>query len=197
MVEFCSDLEKAASCIRAGGVAICPAEGVYGISCLAGDDKAVRRVIAMKERDSSKGLITVASSEGQLEGLWDREAVPQKARSLMDRLWPGPFTFVVPCAPELSGSALTGGRGTIAVRLTAFKTLQDLCTLCSSALVTTSANLSGMEAVSDFSLISPIILKRADVALDLPCQGLGGASSVYDATAGALLRRGPQWPEDL
>lgn len=197
MVEFASDLEKAAACIKAGGVAICPAEGVYGISCLAGDDKAVRRVIAMKERDSSKGLIIVAADEGQLKGLWDAGAIPAKARALMDRLWPGPFTFVVPCDREFAGSALTGGRGTIAVRLTAFETLSRLCALCGSALITTSANLSGMEAVSDFSLISPIILKRADIALDLPCQGLGGASSIYDAIAGRLIRRGPQWPEDL
>ncbi|MGN0908440.1 MAG: L-threonylcarbamoyladenylate synthase [Succinivibrio sp.] len=196
MVEFTSDLQKAASCIRSGGVAVCPAEGVYGISCLAGDDNAVRRIIAMKERDSSKGLITVASCREQLEGMWDPSSLPGKARDLMDSLWPGPFTFVVPCSREFSGSALTGGRGTIAVRLTAFKTLADLCDLCSSALVTTSANLSGMEAVSDFSLISPLILKRADVALDLPCQGLEGASSVYDAVSGTLIRRGPSWPED-
>jgi L-threonylcarbamoyladenylate synthase len=197
MVEFTSDPGKAAACIKSGGVAVCPAEGVYGISCLASDDKAVRRVIAMKERDSSKGLITVVSSTSQLEGLWDEKAIPASARSLMDRLWPGPFTFVVPCSSEFRGSVLTGGRGTIAVRLTAFKTLADLCTQCGAALVTTSANLSGMEAVSDFSLLSPVILKRADVALDLPCQGLGGASSVYDAIAGRLIRRGPQWPEDL
>ena len=197
MVEFTTDLQKAASCIKAGGVAVCPSEGVYGISCLARDDKAVRRVIAIKERDSSKGLITVASSESQLERLWDEGAIAQSSRALMRRLWPGPFTFVVPCTNDFKASVLTGKRGTIAVRLTAFETLRELCDLCGEALVTTSANLSGSAAVSDFDLISPLILKRVDLALSLPCQGLGGASSVYDTLSGKLIRRGPDWPEDL
>lgn len=197
MPEFSSDLARAAEVIGQGGIVLCPAEGVYGLSCAALNDDAVRRVIVIKERDDSKGLITMGDSVESLGGIFDFAALPEKARSLMTRLWPGPYTFVVPCAPDLHGKTLTGGRDTVAVRVTAFETMAELCRLCGTALVSTSANLSGMEAVSEFDELSPIIMKRVDLVLELPCGGLRGSTSIYDTVAGKLVRRGPQWPEEL
>lgn len=194
---FSKDLDEAARVIKKGGVVITPAEGVYGLSCNALDDEAVKRVIAIKERDSAKGLITLVSSMTDLQGLVEMSQIDQSIIALMRRLWPGPYTFVVPCEKKCSGKMLTGGRNSIAVRVTSFNTLSTLCQKCAVPLVSTSANLSGAEAVSDFSLISPIILRRVDLALTLPCGGLEGSTSVYDTLSHTLLRRGPMWPKEL
>lgn len=194
---FSDDLSQAAEVIRRGGVIVCPAEGVYGLSCNALNEDAVARVVRIKERDSAKGLITIASSLQDLESVVDFKNISSKGQNLIKKLWPGPYTFVVPCADLLRGSLLTGGRGSVAVRVTAFKTLADLVRLSGVPLISTSANLSGEQAVSSFDLLSPVILKRTDFALTLPCGGLSGSTSVYDTLGDVLLRKGPQWPEDL
>ncbi len=195
--EFTDNLATAATTIKNGGVVITPSEGVYGLSCSAFDENAIKRIIKIKERDSGKGLITIASSIDDLKDIVALDKLDDKSKSLMQRLWPGPYTFVLPCADALKGSILTGGRETIAVRVTAFAPLAELAKLSDVPLVSTSANLSGMDAESDFSLISPIILRRVDVALTIPCGDLKGSTSVYDTKTHTLLRKGPQWPEDL
>ncbi len=194
---FSDDLVQAAEVIRNGGVVVCPAEGVYGLSCNALNEEAVARVVRIKERDSAKGLITIASSLHDLEQVADFKDMSCKGRTLINKLWPGPYTFVVPCANSFRGSLLTGGRGSVAVRITAFETLANLVRLSGVPLISTSANLSGEQAVSSFDLLSPVILKRVDFVLTLPCGGLSGSTSVYDTLSDVLLRKGPQWPEDL
>ena len=149
---FSENIDLAASVIKAGGVVICPAEGVYGLSCNALNEEAVKRIIAIKERDGAKGLITLAASMEDLGEVIDTKAMSTDTLALMSRLWPGPYT---------------------------------------------SANLSGADAVSEFSLLSPIILRRVDLALTLPCGGLEGSTSVYDTLSRTLLRKGPLWPKDV
>ncbi len=195
--EFTDDLETAAAAIRNGGVVITPSEGVYGLSCSAFDENAINRIIRIKERDSGKGLITIAGSMDDLKDLVALDKVDAESKALMQRLWPGPYTFVLPCVDALKGTVLTGGRDSIAVRVSAFASVTELARLSGVPLVSTSANLSGMDAESDFSLISPVILRRVDVALTVPCGDLKGSTSVYDTLTHTLLRKGHKWPEDL
>jgi len=56
--------------------------------------------------------------------------------------WPGPATWVLPARQGLS-PLLTGGRDSLAVRVTAHPQAAALCRACGHALVSTSANLSG------------------------------------------------------
>jgi L-threonylcarbamoyladenylate synthase len=60
----------------------------------------------------------------------------------MQRSWPGPVTWVVPASPACS-PLLTGGRDTIALRVTAHPLAARLCRELGMALVSTSANKSG------------------------------------------------------
>ena len=62
---------KAAEILKQGGVVIAPTEGLYGISCLASNDRAVERVIKVKERSSAKGLIVAVSSFEMAQSLID------------------------------------------------------------------------------------------------------------------------------
>ena len=48
-----------AQSLWAGGVVACPAEGVWGLSCDPFDEGAVLDLLAMKQREVSKGLIAL------------------------------------------------------------------------------------------------------------------------------------------
>src|SRR5262245_28880867 len=107
-------VDCAARIVLAGGVIACPTEAVYGISCLPFDEAALLRVLAIKRRAAAKGLIVVAASIGQLEPL---AVLPGGAIGKeMRARWPGPYTWIVPARPGVS-AILTGGRATIAVRV--------------------------------------------------------------------------------
>lgn len=191
---FSTSIIKAAEVIKAGGLVICPSEGVYGISCSVFNENAVKRVIAAKERDVSKGLIIVDNSLSNLSRYIDSEKIDAQAHKLMSSMWPGPHTFILPMNDEFHSIALKDNH-TVAVRITAFETLAALCRECASPLVSTSANISGKPATSDVSMLDKKLLERVDLVLTLPCGGQNAPTSIFDTLTHILVRKGPGWKE--
>ncbi len=120
-----------------------PTEAVYGLGCLPENAAGVERILKLKQRDPGMGFILVASDFEQLA-----EYIAPLSTSELKKLhmsWPGPVTWVVPATDSVP-KWLTGGRDTIAVRVSAAPPVVSLCDACGSALVSTSANVSGRPA---------------------------------------------------
>jgi L-threonylcarbamoyladenylate synthase len=180
-------VDQAARILVAGGVVAYPTEAVYGIGCLPDLESALERILAIKQRDARKGLIVVAASPGQLEPL--AELPDGEIGAAIRAGWPGPRTWVVPARPGVS-PLLTGGRATLAVRVSDHPVVRQLCRRTGSALVSTSANLSGRRPAR-----SALAARRAlGNAVDYVLAGaLGDAArptEIRDAATGAILRRG-------
>lgn len=190
-----SSIHSAAKVITDGGVVICPSEGVYGISCSLFDETAIKRVIAIKERDISKGLIIVDHYLACLKEYLNEELIDENAHSLMQRMWPGPHTFVLPVKASFKSSALRDNHA-VAVRITNFIHLAQLCKDSKVPLISTSANISGLPATSDLSSLDERLLDRVDLILDLPCGGQSAPTSIYDTLANKLVRKGPAWKDN-
>ena len=85
------DTERFAATIKAGGVAIFPADTVYGLACDPYDEAAVARLYDLKERPPGKpSAVMFFDLERALEG------VPARTRAALERLLPGPLTALVP-----------------------------------------------------------------------------------------------------
>ena len=180
-------IAEAAQTLKEGGVIACPTEGVFGLSARVNDVNAVQRVISIKHRALNKGLIVVASDIAMLEGTVNFAQLSQDSMRLIHEKWPGHATFIVPAHPSLP-SVLTGGRNTVAVRVSAFPLLQELCRQTNCPIVSTSANISGNEPVADLDELKRVFGYVVDYILDEPCQGLSKPSTIYDAMTGAILR---------
>lgn len=191
---FSTSITKAAEVIKSGGLVICPSEGVYGISCSVFNEDAVKKVIAAKERDVSKGLIIVDNSLYTLSRYIDSKRVDNESHKLMSSMWPGPHTFILPMTDDFHSIALKDNH-TVAVRITAFETLAALCRECATPLVSTSANISGQPATSDVTLLDKKLLERVDLVLTLPCGGQNAPTSIFDTLTHTLVRKGPGWKE--
>lgn len=178
---------KAAEILRAGGVIICPTEGLYGISALADREGAVKRIIEMKRRSVNKGLILVTDSTENCTKVADLSQLSSASLQMLHDNWPGHNTFILPAASSLS-PLLTGGRNTVAVRVTAFPLLAELCRLAGGPLVSTSANISGEETLTDTKDLVACFGNSVDFILDEPCEGKKTASRIFDAVSGKLLR---------
>lgn len=128
--------------LRAGGVVACPTEAVWGLSCDPFSAGAVQRLLQLKRRPVSKGLILVAATERQLEFLLHDLPAEQRARAASS--WPGAATWLVPHQRRVP-SWISGDHQTVAVRVSEHPVVASLCAAWGGPLVSTSANPAGAQ----------------------------------------------------
>ena len=139
-------IEQAVQSLRDGAVIAYPTEAVYGLGCDPLNEAAVARIWQLKQRPAAMGLILIAGVWSQLEP-YVAELSPVQQQQLF-ATWPGPHTWIVPAKPSCP-LWLTGGRDTIAVRVTDHVPSRALCQAYAGALVSTSANLHGQPPLRD------------------------------------------------
>ena len=179
-------LRLAARLLRAGGVVAYPTEGVYGLGCDPLDGAAVETVLRLKGRSRRKGLILIAADFEQVAPF----LAPLRDPKLRKRLaldWPGPVTWVLPAGWAVP-SWLTGGRDSLAVRVTAHAGAAALCRAFGRALVSTSANRSGGTPARSALGVRRLFGDAVHMILHGPLGGRAGPTPIRDGASGELLR---------
>lgn len=179
-------LKRAAGIINSGGVVAYPTEGVYGLGCLPDEGEAVMRILQLKGRRIDKGLILIASSLEQLDDYI--EPLSRGMRSRVTSTWPGPHTWIVPAKPD-APPWLTGGRDTLAVRVTAETIARRLCDLTASPLVSTSANREGRSPARTQLASKYLFGIKVDFYVPGRVGGLGSPTPIRDARDGQIVRQ--------
>ena len=174
-------LRRAARTIHDGGIIAYPTEGVFGLGCDPDRPEAVLRILDLKERDISAGLILIAANREQLDG-WINPAVNEE-HSLSDT----GVTWVVTADPECP-AWITGGRPTCAVRITQHPIAAELCREVGLPLVSTSANLHGQNAATSALAVRRRFGQRVDFIMPGMIGDANGASEIRVARTGAVLR---------
>lgn len=126
--------------LKQGGIIAYPTESCYGLGCDPRNVRALKHLIRLKGRSAAKGMLLIADHFKRLQVFIRPLNAGDSAR--MRRNWPGPVSWVVP-ASAACPPLLTGGRATIAIRVTAHPVAARLCRSLGMALVSTSANKSG------------------------------------------------------
>ncbi|MEZ0290208.1 MAG: L-threonylcarbamoyladenylate synthase [Sulfolobales archaeon] len=133
-------IREAADVIRRGGIVAFPTETVYGLGADAFNRDAVKRIFEVKRRPMDNPLII------HIRDLFDLEKVareiPEKAFKLIERLWPGPLTLILPRNARVPLET-TGGLDTVAVRNPAHPIALKLIELSKTPIAAPSANISG------------------------------------------------------
>ena len=176
-------VSRAADVLLRGGVIAYPTEGVFGLGCLPADQQAVARVLDIKRRDASKGLILIAANADQFDG-WI--ALPDGA-ALPDPDPTHPITWIVPPGPNVT-PLLRGGHASIAVRITTNPTARALCLAVDSPLVSTSANLSGKPVARNKNVLQRQFGSVVDYVVPGDCGPASGPSEIRDFLSGNILR---------
>jgi len=175
----------AAAHIARGQLIAYPTEAVYGIGCDPQNLSALKAVLDLKARDKSKGFIIVAANFAQLSPYIQPPTNIEKQR--LDDAWPGPVTFVVRANPQLP-SILTGGRDTLAVRVSSHPVVKELCTACGHALISTSANLSNKPALTSATLVWNEFGTLLAGVVDGSLGNLASATPIFSLASGEQLR---------
>jgi L-threonylcarbamoyladenylate synthase len=170
-----ADVQRAVSILRGGGVIAIPTDTVYGIAAMLDRPDAVDRIYRIKGRDALKALPILISSASELDRLGND--VPDAARALAERFWPGPLTIVVPASEAVPTSVRRNER-TVGLRVPDSLDALAIIAGCGGALAVTSANLSGQPAASTADEVTQAIGDRLDFVVDGGPAPLATASTV-------------------
>jgi L-threonylcarbamoyladenylate synthase len=189
-------LEQAVAILKRGGLVAFPTETVYGLGADARHRDAVARLYRVKGRPPGHPVIVHVADAGQLE-LWARE-VPESAKLLAARFWPGPLTLVLERAPGV-GDFLTGGQDTIGVRVPGHPIALELLRRFGGGIAAPSANRFGRISPTTAEHVRNDLGEEVDLVLDGgPCE-IGIESTIVDLSGGrvVLLRPGRISAEEI
>jgi L-threonylcarbamoyladenylate synthase len=181
--------------IAAGGVAVFPADGVYGLACDPLDAAAVSRIHDLKGRDEGKSSAVMYFSPLAMRELV--AGLGARAAAAVAALLPGPVTLILANPEQRYPLACREDAERLGVRLIAGPLAGAMC-----PVFQTSANISGEPAVSRFAEVPESIVAGADLAID--GGELGGLPStvvdlaeVDEGGGWTILREGALSPGDL
>ena len=161
-------------CVAAGGVAIFPADGLYGLACDPLSSAAIERIHRIKGRDEGKPSAVLYFSPLAMRELV--EGLGERTREAIGALLPGPATVVVANPQHRYPLACRADPEQLGLRLIEGPLAGAMC-----PVLQTSANRSGEPAPAHFADVPREVLTEVDVAID------GGAltglpSTVVDLT---------------
>jgi L-threonylcarbamoyladenylate synthase len=170
-----------AAVLQRSGVALLPTDTIYGLHAVATDERAVARLTRIKGRADDKPFVVLGASIDQLAALG--VAFDDDMRAALSEIWPAPLTAILPLRAPIPASR---GAASLAVRIPALEWLRELVE-ATGALASSSANHSGMQAITSVAELPPRIESAIDAIVDGGPLG-GTPSSIVNLTGVS-----PQW----
>lgn len=182
-------IQKAGRIIRTGGLVAFPTETVYGLGGDALNPGSAQKIYAAKGRPSDNPLIVHIADMEDLAKIV--KEIPQTARMLADKYWPGPLTMIfekADCVP----SKTTGGLNTVAVRMPSGQIARALITAAGGYIAAPSANRSGRPSPTAARHVIEDMDGRAEMIIDGGDAQIGLESTILDLTGArpVILRPG-------
>lgn len=179
-------LKAAARALHQGRLIAYPTEAVYGLGCDPWNPAAIQKLLNLKQRPVTKGLILIAAEFEQLLPF-----IRLPPASILERIlssWPGPVTWLLPVADNLP-TWLCGEHSSIATRVTAHPLCADLCRAFGGALISTSANPAGQRPARSALKIRTYFPHTRQLHLIRgPLGNLQRPTPIFDALTGRCLR---------
>jgi L-threonylcarbamoyladenylate synthase len=134
--------------LNKGGVVAYPTESCYGFGCDPYNYRAINKVIRLKERAQTKGLIVIAGRIAQIKPLIQPLSTADK-QTILAKYWPGFYSLLMPITHKVLPN-LRGQHSKLAVRVSRHTLVQQLCNFLNIPLVSTSANKSGHISIKSY-----------------------------------------------
>jgi L-threonylcarbamoyladenylate synthase len=197
------DIKKAAKKLRQGHLVAFPTETVYGLGADATNQEAVGRIYSVKGRPLGHPVIVHISSVNKVS-LWAEE-IPEYARKLADKFWPGPMTLILKRS-ELAKDFITGGQNFVGLRvpsnLISLALLKEFELIGGQGIAAPSANRFGAVSPTNVEAVLDELsnhLSSNDLILDDGMCTIGIESTIIDCTQllPRILRPGGVREEDI
>jgi len=181
-------LQIALVILHKGGLVAFPTDTVYGLGALAFNGAAVESIYLAKDRPIEKAIPVLIGDVTDLEKVSDD--IPDDARALASRFWPGPLTVIVPKRPTLPGAV--SATSTVGVRVPDHSVARELLR-AAGPMAVTSANISGQPSPATAQEVFEQLDGRIELIIDGGRTPGGIPSTLVDCTGSEIkvLREGP------
>lgn len=142
--RFEAGIQEAVRFLREGKTIVYPTDTVYGIGCDALNEQAVLQVAKIKQVKETKFFSVLIRDLEEIKKYCFLGATNKR---ILEKLLPGKFTFVLPGAKNIPKAIAENG--TVGMRIPDHPVTRKLAELFENPIVTTSANVSGEEPLSD------------------------------------------------
>ena len=182
--------------IRNGNVISLPTETFYALAADPFNLDAVNRIFQIKRRPDRKALLLLVESIDQARMV--TENIPPVFFDLAETFWPGPLTVILPANKKVP-SRVTGGTGTVGIRLLDQNFTRQLIRKIQLPIIGTSANLSGYPPCSKADDVLAQLNGKIELLIDNGNTEASAPSTVIDLTSPSirLLREGAISKEHL
>jgi L-threonylcarbamoyladenylate synthase len=183
------EIARAAQVLRAGGLVAFPTETVYGLGADASNPQAVARLYAAKRRPADHPVI-VHFDSAERAFSWARE-VPEAARKLAARFWPGPLTLILKRS-ALAKDFITGGQDNVGLRVPSHPDAHEMLAAFGGGVAAPSANRFGLVSPTTAAHVRADLGGDVDLVLEGGPSEVGIESTILDLSSDApvLLRPG-------
>ena len=179
----CIEFAKA---VKDGAIFAYPTEAVYGLGCDINNTQSIRRILELKKRDISKGLIVISDNLEKVRELIDDNYFKLFVENNSDAV---PTTWLCPASDAVL-QEITGGSKKIAIRITRNPISCALCKILNIPIISTSANISGEKPIIDLKNL----INYFDNSIDYIIKGEVGDSKkptrILDLITKEILREG-------
>ena len=168
-------LKQAGEILKSGGLVAFPTETVYGLGGDGLNARSSEKIYAAKGRPSDNPLIIHISDMESLDRIVSY--VPEKARKLAEKYWPGPLTMIFQKSEEVPLET-TGGLDSVAVRMPSHETARMLIRYGGGYVAAPSANTSGRPSPTKASHVIEDLNGKVEMILDGGEVGIGLESTI-------------------
>ena len=157
-------IENAVRILKNGGVAIFPTDTVYGIGTLP-KKEYMEKIYKIKKRDFSKKIIALISDKNKLaELINETDENIKKIENILKKYWPGELTVIFRANQNFT-KHFDKNMETIGIRIPKNETTLEIIKKSGGVLLTTSANISGENAVTKVENLSQELINNVDIII--------------------------------
>jgi L-threonylcarbamoyladenylate synthase len=184
-----AEVAKAVKLLKAGRLVAFPTETVYGLGADASNAEAIARLYTVKRRPADHPVI-VHFDSAERAFTWARD-IPDAARTLAKRFWPGPLTLILERSP-LAHDFVTGGQDNIGVRVPSHPIAHELLAAFGGGIAAPSANRFGHVSPTTAAHVEADLGSDVDLVLEGGASDVGIESTIVDLSRDApvVLRPG-------
>lgn len=149
--------------LKDGKLVIMPTDTIYGIIGDATNEDVINKVYEVKERPHDKPLLILVSNLSMLHELVTE--IPKETEKIIKKFWPGPLTILLKKSSKVSDT-LTANSSLVAIRMPNDKRLLNIMNRLNRPLISTSANISSHNAITNPNQLEEKMKEKIDLIVD-------------------------------
>ncbi len=173
MEKIINEVENALSILKSGGIILYPTDTVWGIGCDATNDDAIDKINRLKNRDTSKPMLSLINNAKMLDKFLDKK--PEFLGNILKEIH-NPTTIIY-SNPKNISKLLISKENTVAFRIVKDIFCSRLIGRIKKPIVSTSANIHDKKYPVNFKEIDERILKGVDYIVNLPDKSISNFPS--------------------